>query len=277
MPGSSVILEQFTTTAKTSDKSQEHRPPWNRKAADAVGVFATYSYDGSSRLVKVTYADGSSVIFTYGANSMITSVTDGLGKILEAHTYDSQNRGLTSSRALGADLVTVDYSVPGATQLNDSLGNATTYNTQYTGGRMFVNSVSGSGCASCGGRGDSNLNYDSFGNVTSMTDALGNLSCYTYDGAGNILTKTLASPGSSCPGGGGVFGLAAARMSATKQSVPSSTTSATSTGAPSCTGGGGNSPQICVEIGRGLIPSKMQPTFQEMEATLAAIPAGAKA
>jgi len=238
MPGSSVILEQFTTTAKTSDKSQEHRPPWNRKAADAVGVFATYSYDGSSRLVKVTYADGSSVIFTYGANSMITSVTDGLGKILEAHTYDSQNRGLTSSRALGADLVTVDYSVPGATQLNDSLGNATTYNTQYTGGRMFVNSVSGSGCASCGGRGNSNLNYDSFGDVSSSTDANGNLTCYTYDGAGDILTKTLAPPGGSCPGGGGVFGFAAtsaAASSPSKQLQMTASTTPASSGTPSCT------------------------------------------
>jgi len=31
------------------------------------------------------------------------------GKLLEAHTYDSQSRGLTSTRANGADSVSLTY------------------------------------------------------------------------------------------------------------------------------------------------------------------------
>ncbi|MGO8790996.1 MAG: DUF6531 domain-containing protein [Terriglobia bacterium] len=77
---------------------------------DSVGTVATYTYDSSSRLTLVSYPDGSALNFTYDPNSsMILSVTDVQGKLLEAHTYDSQNRGLTSTRANGVDSVSLVY------------------------------------------------------------------------------------------------------------------------------------------------------------------------
>jgi len=194
----------------TFSYSDANNPSEATTVRDSVGVIANYTYDTSSRLVQVTYADGSSLNFAYGSNSVITSVTDGQGKVLEAHTYDAAGRGLTSSRAGGADLVTVNFA-PGQTQLSDSLGNSTTYNSQYSGGRMLVNSISGPGCASCGGRGANNFVYDEYGHRISSTDALGNLSCFTFDYVtGDLLTKSLAPPGSLCSGGG-VFAVAAAR------------------------------------------------------------------
>ena len=79
-------------------------------AQDSVGTVATYTYDGSSRLTLVSYPDGSALNFTYDPNSsMILSVTDSQGKLLEAHTYDTQNRGLTSTRANGVDSVSLSY------------------------------------------------------------------------------------------------------------------------------------------------------------------------
>jgi YD repeat-containing protein len=77
---------------------------------DSLGTVATYTYDSSARLTLVSYSDGSALNFTYDPNSsMILSITDSQGKVLETHTYDSQNRGLTSSRAYGVDSVTVSY------------------------------------------------------------------------------------------------------------------------------------------------------------------------
>ena len=77
---------------------------------DVVGVVATYTYDSMSRLTLVSYPDGSALNFTYDPNSsMILSVADSQGKLLEAHTYDAQNRGLTSARAYGADSVSLVY------------------------------------------------------------------------------------------------------------------------------------------------------------------------
>jgi YD repeat-containing protein len=77
---------------------------------DAVGLVATYTYDGSSRLTQVSYPDGSAFNFTYDPTySMLLSVTDSQGKLIEAHTYDTQNRGLTSTRANGVDSVSLSY------------------------------------------------------------------------------------------------------------------------------------------------------------------------
>lgn len=78
-----------------------------------VGLTATYTYDAQSRLTQVTENDGSFVTFTYDANSNITTVKDSLGNLIESHTYDSENRGLTGSRgSAGAEAVTVSYPNP---------------------------------------------------------------------------------------------------------------------------------------------------------------------
>lgn len=77
-----------------------------------VGVSVSYAYDAQSRLSLVTNQDLSTETFTYNAQSQITSVTDSNGKVLESHTYDSGARGLTSSRALGVEAVTLSYPNP---------------------------------------------------------------------------------------------------------------------------------------------------------------------
>jgi YD repeat-containing protein len=74
-----------------------------------VGISLSYAYDASGRLSVVTKPDNTTVSFDYNPNSMITAVRDNEGKVLESHTYDVSNRGLSSSRANGVDSVTVTY------------------------------------------------------------------------------------------------------------------------------------------------------------------------
>lgn len=74
-----------------------------------VGISLSYSYDSQGRLSLVTMPDLSTLSFQYNSQSLISSVTDANGKILEAHTYDSSARGLTSTRANGVDAVTISY------------------------------------------------------------------------------------------------------------------------------------------------------------------------
>ena len=73
------------------------------------GLSLSYSYDGQGRLVQYTRTDGTTVSFQYDSNSLISLVTDQNGKTLEAHTYDSSGRGLTSVRAGGVDATTITY------------------------------------------------------------------------------------------------------------------------------------------------------------------------
>ena len=75
----------------------------------SVGISYSYSYDTSGRLVQVTKPDSTTVTYTYNSLSQITAVTDSSGKVLESHTYDSNNRGLTGARAGGVEAVTVTY------------------------------------------------------------------------------------------------------------------------------------------------------------------------
>lgn len=72
-------------------------------------VTVSYSYDSQGRLVQVTEPDQSTLNFQYDSNSLISSVLDSNGKVLESHTYDSSGRGLTSSRANGVDALTITY------------------------------------------------------------------------------------------------------------------------------------------------------------------------
>lgn len=77
-----------------------------------VGLSLSYSYDAQNRLSQVTNQDSTTLTFVYDSQSRITSVTDSSGKVLESHTYDSSARGLTGSRALGVEAVTLSYPNP---------------------------------------------------------------------------------------------------------------------------------------------------------------------
>jgi YD repeat-containing protein len=87
-----------------------NNPSQATTAQDSVGTVATYTYDSASRLTKVTYPDSSA--FNYSIDpysSMILSVTDSQGKLLESHTYNGVRQGLTSARAYGVDSVSLSY------------------------------------------------------------------------------------------------------------------------------------------------------------------------
>ena len=76
------------------------------------GVSLSYAYDQVGRLTQVTKPDTTKVSFQYDNNGYITSVLDNNGRVLESHTYDSSGRGLTTSRAGGAERITVSYPQP---------------------------------------------------------------------------------------------------------------------------------------------------------------------
>ena len=78
----------------------------------SVGISLSYAYDTQQRLTQVTKPDQTTLSFTYNAQSLITAVTDSQGKTLESHTYDTNARGLTSSRWQSVDSVTVSYPNP---------------------------------------------------------------------------------------------------------------------------------------------------------------------
>lgn len=77
-----------------------------------IGISLSYAYDSQGRLSQYTKPDNTTTSFQYGNSSyptLITSVLDQNGIVLESHTYDTLGRGLTSSRAGGVEGVTITY------------------------------------------------------------------------------------------------------------------------------------------------------------------------
>jgi YD repeat-containing protein len=76
---------------------------------DTSGTIATYAYGTDKLLLSVTYGDNSAFHFTYDGADRLTSVTDALGNLIEAHSYDSQGRAITSEKQGGVERYSLDY------------------------------------------------------------------------------------------------------------------------------------------------------------------------
>ena len=156
-----------------------------------VNLSLSYAYDAQGNLLSVTKPDRTHLNFQYDSNSLITAVTDDQGKILESHSYDGAGRGMSSSRANGVDNLSLIYdTAPNTVLLVDSLGNTTNYSSDLFGGKRYVTAGNGSGCSSCGMRGNTTNTYDSQGRVSSTTDAAGHTTTLTYDANGNVTSRS---------------------------------------------------------------------------------------
>ena len=159
--------------------------------ADAIGTVATYTYGAGNELLTVTYADNSRFQFVYDGGTHLTSVSDGLGNIVESHTYDSDGRGFTSERQGPVEHYTLNYVSDSETDVTDALGHVTKYTVDKSKGRNLVTKVEG--LCSCGSSQVQTWVYDDQSNVTAKTDALNRTITFTYDADGNRLTQNDAT------------------------------------------------------------------------------------
>ena len=98
-----------------------------------------------------------------------------------------------SEGAGGQNRVDISYDENFVPYVTDSNGHTTDYTLQVEHGIGRVKSSTGEGCASCSGA--SNKQYDLNDRlwINSATDANGNVTNYTYDSRGNMLTKKEAA------------------------------------------------------------------------------------
>ena len=148
-----------------------------------------YTYT-SGMLQKVTYPDGTYRTYEYSSVNL-TGIKDENNHYIEKHTYDGQGRATTSSADGTNEKLTISYLSDTQSTVTDSLGKVTTYTIDKTGGRSHTTNLTGPGCTSCG-QGDTSYTYDDDLNITSKTDANGDVTTMTYDADGNMLTRTEA-------------------------------------------------------------------------------------
>ncbi|MCP4105369.1 MAG: hypothetical protein GY749_07520 [Desulfobacteraceae bacterium] len=107
--------------------------------------------------------------------------------------YDDQDRATLSELADGIYKVSIDYQDGLARTVTNSLEKESEFTLQAEKGIGRVKSSSGSGCGTCPSSAGSQHSMDDRLLVQDSTDAEGNITKYTYDDRGNVLTKTEAS------------------------------------------------------------------------------------
>jgi RHS repeat-associated protein len=152
-------------------------------------------HSGSAPWRTLTYTADSA-----GTLRLLTGEFDEAGALLVGHTYDSQDRGVTSVSQGGRDQVALLYDRPssGQTQVTHTLDGATNqvsvFTLHYGRGRYLPDEVLGN-CPTCGGAtsDDQHFTYFNDNHVASKTDGGGNLTQWTYNEAGNVVSKTEAA------------------------------------------------------------------------------------
>jgi RHS repeat-associated protein len=117
----------------------------------------------------------------------VATVTDPLGHVTANH-YDA-NRNLTSTRDADGNTTTYVYDLENErTQVLRA--DATILRTDYNPDGTVLDQKDGKTNTIL------SFGYDALARVTTTTDALGNVTTFTYDGAGNLLTQQ--DPGGNC-------------------------------------------------------------------------------
>jgi RHS repeat-associated protein len=190
----------------TFNYSNPNSPTLCTSITDSVGTVATYVYDSLGRLTQVQYPDSSQYNFQYNdpnSNTLISLIADSQGSTVEAHSYDSLRRGVTSQQANDANgnpvnKVTIYYGSPRAWEnyvCDSTSENCVPVQVSNRAQRHFLSLTAGengaNACNTCGFPGVSAATFDLSGYQTSSTDGNGHTTVYTYDTYGNIASRAL--------------------------------------------------------------------------------------
>ncbi|MDE2462842.1 MAG: RHS repeat-associated core domain-containing protein [Alphaproteobacteria bacterium] len=179
---------------------------------DSTGRAVSYIYNSQGTLATFTDAAGGVTNYSYDSQNNLISITDPRGVVTEQNTYDSNGRVMQQVEADGG-VYQFAYSlsnpmVPTSpvlqTVVTDPMGHRTTYRFDPQG--FLLNVIDATGqqtalvrdpghnnlvsayqgtatCATCGSPAQGNVSYtfDSAGNVLTKTDALGRVTSFTYD------------------------------------------------------------------------------------------------
>ena len=177
------------------------------KRIDENGTEISYEYDDKGNVTKVTYPDGSTLQYSLQENGLIQNVTF-MDLIVSALTYDSKGY-INSSTDANGNVTEYTHDANGnVTSVSDAIGYS--YQATYTeDGRLalLIDSNNNHISYTYNERGECisatitngekshtvSMTYDSYGNISSATDNMGNTSLYEYDAKGNLLSVTDAT------------------------------------------------------------------------------------
>lgn len=182
-----------------------------------------YTYNGRGTLESVTDPAGGVTRYDYDAQNQLIRVTDARGVIIAQNSYDTNGRVIQQVQSDGGvwrfDYTPLNPTTPASpilvTTVTDPMGNQTVYRFNPVGflesiadalgqtrtfemesGTNLLLAIKGAGsCNVCGtsGVGDQFFTYDAAGNLSTSTDALGNMTRFTYEASFNKVS-TITDP-----------------------------------------------------------------------------------
>jgi RHS repeat-associated protein len=199
--------------------------------ANALGQMTQYAYDANDNKISETDPLGNVTLYTYDDHGNVLTVTDPLGRVTQnaydasgnlikttdpagnvtLHEYNSQGLQTKTTDALG-NVTTYAYDTNGnLTQEVDPVGRTTSYTYDPNGNRLTQNTTRTTAAGpetlttsytyDASGRVVSTLNpdgsgttteYNSIGQQSATTDALGHRMTRAYDDLGRLVTTTYA-------------------------------------------------------------------------------------
>ncbi|MDB0047354.1 hypothetical protein N9F21_01890, partial [Porticoccaceae bacterium] len=168
---------------RTQTTYNENRKPLS--STDPLGNTTVNEYDNAQRLVKTTFPELNAVEYQYDVRHNRTQTrqkakpSSGLADLVTSATYIEGTSVFTCS----------NYKTCNKTSTStDAKGNTTSYSYQSTSGNLLTQTQP----SVTGGAPITTIAYNSFGQVTSITDPEGMISLFTYDSLANHSVLTTA-------------------------------------------------------------------------------------
>ncbi len=120
-----------------------------------------------------------------------TTITNWSDTSITATVPANAATGYLTITVAGITMTGPMFTLTATSTTTDSLGNSTTYASEFQGGQWVSTASQGSGCSSCTERGNNTNTFDSNGNTLSTTDPNGNTTTYTYDSSNNLLSQSV--------------------------------------------------------------------------------------
>ena len=148
------------------------------------GNTVSYTYDEHGNRTSMTYPDGKKAVYTYDAMNRLISVKGADGK-KTTYTYDLNGQRIGTDGYREDTAYTYDEVGNLVSQITTGKYDVSLNYTYDHSGRMISESRTENGTAV-----ESSYIYDAIGQLTEFTRSDGITESYTYDPAGNMLSKT---------------------------------------------------------------------------------------
>ncbi|MDF2649487.1 MAG: repeat-associated core domain protein, partial [Paenibacillus sp.] len=156
------------------------------QVSDQSGRVVVFSYDSNACLTMITMADGKTASYTYDSVGRVMTSSDGEGVICFTNVFDELGRVISQEDAIGGKTLFSydDSSINGELIVTITNRNGDTLQNIFNSStRQLLSATDENGNTTM-------YEYDINGNVSSVTDALGNVTTASFNSRNQPLTQT---------------------------------------------------------------------------------------